>query len=433
MVTRTSRRRLLQGMAAATALPRVALAQPKPDKLVFVGGGGAGWVASLVEEMAPAFEKTTGIRIEFTVLPIDALAARLKAELNAGNSGVDIIQWFSPFAGWLAPHMEDHDKLLASAASDHTDFDWDDFPVPARDMASYQGKLLAIPYRIASSILNYQKPLLADVGLAEPPGNWDELLRALRSTTKPPARYGLGVWGRQGPAIVDGFAPFLLGNGGGYFDAATGEILINNDRGTEALEFYGDLMTKDKVVVPDSTTWEYSEMIAGGQNDRFAMAVTLAPYGELFNDPSLSRTGGRWGWALAPGRHDVAESSVSFGGWSTGVTKSSRNKEWAFAFIQMASSKQWLRRSMERGNSPPRTSILNDPSIQARHGWAPVMSQSLQTAKLAPRDPVWPALEFPLRGAISAVLLGQKTAKQALDEVAAHWRRTLERTALKPG
>jgi len=32
------------------------------------------------------------------------------------------------------------------------------------------------------------------------------------------------------------------------------EILINNDKGVEALEYYGDLMTKYKVVVPDAIT-----------------------------------------------------------------------------------------------------------------------------------------------------------------------------------
>jgi len=433
MTNSVSRRRALQGAAATAALPLVALAQPRPGKLVFLGGGGAGWNDCLVEEVAPAFEKETGIKVEFTMLPIDALAARLKAELNSGSAGVDIIQWLSSFAGWLAPHMEDHDRLLAAASSRHADFDWDDFASPVREMASYQGKLLAIPYRVASSILHYQKQLLADGGIPHPPGSWDELLRALEATTKPPGRYGLGIWGRQGPAIVDGFAPFLLGNGGRFFDPVTREVLVNSGQAVEALAFYGDLMTLHKVVVPDAITWEFAEIIAGGQRDRYAMAVTLAPYGGLINDPKQSLTGGRWAWALAPGRHGSADSSVNIGGWSTGVAKTSKNKEWAFDFIQMAASKRWLRRSMERGNSPPRISVLTDPSVRERHGWAPVMAESLKTAQLAPRDPVWPGLELPLRGAISAVLLGEKKAKQALDQVASDWERTLKRTGVKPG
>ena len=107
------RRRLLQAAAAAAALPKFAIAQGKPEKLVFVGDNGP-WHWCLVEEVAPAFEKQHGIKVDFTLLPIDALSARLKAELNSGSSGIDIIQWTAPYAGWLAQHMEDHEKLLAN-------------------------------------------------------------------------------------------------------------------------------------------------------------------------------------------------------------------------------------------------------------------------------------------------------------------------------
>jgi hypothetical protein len=45
------------------------------------------------------------IKVGFTLLPIDALSALLKGELNSGSPEIDIIQWTAPFAGWLAPHM----------------------------------------------------------------------------------------------------------------------------------------------------------------------------------------------------------------------------------------------------------------------------------------------------------------------------------------
>ena len=239
---------------------------------------------------------STGIKVDFTLLPIDALSARLKAELNSGSSGIDIIQWTAPYAGWLAPHMEDHEKLLASTAGRHPDFDWDDFLPSIRDMASYQGKLLGIPYRVTASILNYQKQLLADVGFDKAPENWAEFQAALhrhhQGRRAEPLRPG--IWGRQGPAMVGGFSPFLRGNGGRYFDPKTWEIQINNAKAVEALQFYGDLMTKYKVVVPDAITWEFDEIVAGGQNDRYAMTITLAPYGTLINDPKLSKTAGKW-------------------------------------------------------------------------------------------------------------------------------------------
>ena len=52
------------------ALPLPALAQGKPEKLVYVGDNGP-WHWVMVEEVAPAFEKATGIKIDFTLLPVD--------------------------------------------------------------------------------------------------------------------------------------------------------------------------------------------------------------------------------------------------------------------------------------------------------------------------------------------------------------------------
>jgi ABC-type glycerol-3-phosphate transport system substrate-binding protein len=425
------RRHLLQALAA-TELPRIALAQPKPDKLVFVGDNGP-WHWCLVEEVAPAFERQTGIKIDFTLLPIDALNARLKSELNSGSSGIDIVQWTSQQIGWLHPHLDDHAKLLSSAVGKHADFDWDDFVAAIRAMAIWDGKLAGIPYRVTMGVLHYQKALLEQVGITRPPETFAELRHAAIETTRAGAasnRYGMGYLGRQGPAIVDCWCPFLRSSGGDFYDPKTWEILINRPEAVESLEFWGDLMTKDKAVVPDSVTWEFDEIIAGGQNDRYAMAVTLTPYGTLINDPQKSKTGGRWAWAPMPGARAKEQSRTFFGGWSLAVASAGKYKEWAFEFIQMACSKEWMRRSMLRGNAPPRVSVLSDPEMGQMFRWAPVAAQALPTALLDPREAIWATLELQLRSGLSQVLLGQKTAKEALDGVAGDWQHSIRRAGL---
>jgi ABC-type glycerol-3-phosphate transport system substrate-binding protein len=96
----------------------------------------------------------------------------------------------------------------------------------------------------------------------------------------------------------------------------------------------------------------------------------------------------------------------------------------------MATTKYWHRRSMERGNCPTRASVLLDPAMVEKFAWAPAAAEALKTARLDPSHPIWPTLEISLRGGISAVLLGQKTAKVALDGVAADWQRSLRRANL---
>ena len=47
------------------------------------------------------------------------------------------------------------------------------------------------------------------------------------------------------------------------------------------------------------------------------------------------------------------------------VPKYSKNADWPIDFIRMARSKQWQLRSMERGNAPPRGSVLRNPEREA--------------------------------------------------------------------
>ena len=312
--------------------------------------------------MAPAFEKANGIKVEFTLLPIDALVARLKAELSSGEGGIDIVQWDASMAGWVSRHMQDHAQLLQGAASKHPDFDWADFLPAVQNMATYEGKLSGIPYRVTTGILFYQKQLLEQAGV-KPPTNFAELLAAAEATTKQgaPNRFGFGCMGRQGPAMLGSFTPFLRSSGGQYYDPKTGDIFVNQPAAVGALQYYGDLMTKYHVTNPASLTWEFDGIIAGGQADQFAMTVTLAPYGEAMNNPAVSKTGGNWAFSVMPGKDDMKQNATYLAGWMLGVPEKAKNTDWSFEFIQMATSKQWMMRSIDLGNAPPRASVLQAP------------------------------------------------------------------------
>jgi ABC-type glycerol-3-phosphate transport system substrate-binding protein len=124
----------------------------------------------MVEEVAPAFEKATGIKIDFTLLPVDPWRARLRAELGAGSAGIDIVQWSVGMAGWIAPHMEYHEPLLAQMKSRSADFDWNDYLTGTKKAETYDGKLIGIPYRITTRILHYQRAFSDKTGFHHPPG-----------------------------------------------------------------------------------------------------------------------------------------------------------------------------------------------------------------------------------------------------------------------
>jgi multiple sugar transport system substrate-binding protein len=426
------RRDFLTGTAAtalASELATPALAQGKPEKLVFVGDNGP-WHFALVEEVGPAFQKETGIPVEYTLLPSDPWNARLKAELNSGASGIDVCQWSVGMAGWISPHFDDHEPLANQIMARDPAWDWNDFLAGSKRAASYNGKQIGIPYRITTGIMHYQKALLEQAGIPLLPSTFEELRQAALKLNHPPERYGFGMSARQGPAMYTTFAPWLYSAGGGTVDFASGEVLINKPEAVEACEIWSSLVLKDKVVPPDSMTWDFDEIVAGGQRDRYAMCQTFAPYGTLINDPQRSQTGGKWTWDTFPGKTDKAQSKSWVDGHSLSVPKYTKNKDWSLKFIEMACNKFYMKRSMIKGNAPPRGSVLRDPEMIKLIGWTEVAAKSIETGVATPANPLFPTFELALRSGLSQVLLGQKPPKQALDDVAAEFQRSARRAGV---
>jgi multiple sugar transport system substrate-binding protein len=154
-MAKLKRRTLLQASVGMLAAPQI-MAQSKPEKLVYVGDNGP-WHYVMVEEVAPAFEKATGIKVDFTLLPVDPWRARLRAELGAGSSGIDVAQFSISMTGWMAQHMEDHEPLLAQIKAKHPEFDWNDYLTGTKKAATYDGKLTGLPYRITTGIFHYRR------------------------------------------------------------------------------------------------------------------------------------------------------------------------------------------------------------------------------------------------------------------------------------
>ena len=137
-------------------------------------------------------------------------------------------------------------------------------------------------------------------------------------------------------------------------------------------------------------------------------ARPLRPYGTLINDPKLSKTGGKWTCATVPGHTDKAQSRSWVDGHFLGITKYAQHRDWSLQFIQMACSPQFMRRSMLRGNAPPRGSVLRDPQFVEQIGWPPVAAAAIETGFPSPAHPVFATLTLSLRAGLSQCILGRR-------------------------
>jgi N,N'-diacetylchitobiose transport system substrate-binding protein len=296
--------------------------------------------------------------------------------------------------------------------------------------ATVDGKVYGVPWYAGIRALIYRTDVLAELGLSVP-RTWSELVTVGRAVRDKKKMAAFGVAGNANHYVL----PMVWQNGGEIATEKDGRWVsaMDGPKAVEAVQFYADLMARHKVVPPEATTWEYDEIIAGGQRDRYAMTQTFAPYGTLINDPASSRTAGSWAWDTVPGHTAKGQSRTWIDGHFLAVPRYTRNADWAIEFIRMACSRQWHARSMERGNAPPRGSVLRDTDMVAKLGWPPSAAAAIETGFPTPANPAWDTLELALRSGVSETLQGQKTAKQALDTVAADWQRSLRRAGIRRG
>ena len=140
------------------------------------------------------------------------------------------------------------------------------------------------------------------------------------------------------------------------------------------------------------------------------------------------------GHGAGPHRQE-AKSRTWIDGHFLGVPKYAKNKDWSLEFIAHGAAARtgccarWM-----RGNAPPRGSVLRDPDMVEQDRLAADRPRRRSRPGIpTPAHPVWDTLELSLRTGVSQALLGQKTAKQALDEVAADWQRSLRRAGIGRG
>ena len=80
---------------------------------------------------------------------------------------------------------------------------------------------------------------------------------------------------------------------------------------------------------PEVTPWEFDEIIAGGQRDRYVMAQTFAPYMTLINSSGASTTADNWVANVVPGFTDKSQSRSWVDGHSLAVPKYAKNPDWS--------------------------------------------------------------------------------------------------------
>jgi multiple sugar transport system substrate-binding protein len=383
------------------------------------------------KNLAEWFKQETGAEVELMIVPYDNVIEKAVLDVTSGADEIDVIDYWYVGLGTL---VENNVLLNLDAwyKKNRAKYKLDDFlPTFFDPYTLAGGHRYGIPFDGDMHLLWYYKPLFSKYNV-KPPKTWQEYTEIARKITegeKGNNVYGCAIMGAKIPLILIGTFQNRLGPYGGSFFDAKGNPTINSPEAVAALT---DLVKQCKYALPTPSAVAFDEALGAWFTGRVAMVEFWTDLGVMSNDPKASKIVNEWGVAplpKGPGPKGRVVASLN-AGFGVGISKGSRNKELAYAFLDFLARPDVALRynTVVGGIDPVRRSTLNDPSyvkfvspavanaIKAAHAGGPIAW---------PNTALWFTLQEPLNDNLSLALTGDKSPKQALDDTQEAWKKIM--------
>lgn len=278
----------------------------------------------------------------------------------------------------------------------------------ALSTANIGGSYYALPLNTNSKILFYNTAMLEAAGV-EVPTTMDEWVEAVRKLSGTNAN-GQQIWGWNEPALSGwNICPFIWSFGGSLTNeeqtVATG--YINSPETVKAVETFAMLVQEgaltgfnsgDIPMTDGFGTGRYAMMLEGPwKTAELAGAYPDVAYGTAY------MPAGEGGSISVLGGEDIAMFNTA-------------NREAAWKFMQFMTGEYAETAMAKCGQIPVNKAALESDTVK-NADYAPFI-QAIETAKARPTVAAWSEMDNELTNAMTAVVNGEKTAQETMDELA---------------
>ena len=278
----------------------------------------------------------------------------------------------------------------------------------ALSTANIGGSYYALPLNTNSKILFYNTAMLEAAGV-EVPTTMDEWVEAVRKLSGTNAN-GQQIWGWNEPALSGwNICPFIWSFGGSLTNeeqtVATG--YINSPETVKAVETFAMLVQEgaltgfnsgDIPMTDGFGTGRYAMMLEGPwKTAELAGAYPDVAYGTAY------MPAGEGGSISVLGGEDIAMFNTA-------------NREASWKFMQFMTGEYAETAMAKCGQIPVNKAALESDTVK-NADYAPFI-QAIETAKARPTVAAWSEMDNELTNAMTAVVNGEKTAQEAMDELA---------------
>lgn len=350
---------------------------------------------AIMQKLAKDYEKETGTTVKFSVLPENDLRKQVTVDVSMGGGKYDIVTIGNYDAAiwaknkWIEPLTSYFDGMPADAKAK---YDLEDIFPAVRDGLTYDKQLYALPFYGESSMLYYNKDMLAKAGVTMPEHpTWEqvaEIAKKVKAANNVPGIVlrGLPGWGE----VLAPLNSIIHAFGGSWYDM-NWNAKLNSPETVKAVKFYADLLKE--AGQPGATTTGFTEALTLMSTGKAAMWYDATVAAGFLNNPKNSQVVGKIGYVKAPSA--AKDNTGWLWSWNLAIEAASKNKAEAFKFMTWATSKEYIAKVGESEGwvvAPPgtRKSTYENPKYKEAAPFADIVMQSMMSAdyKKPAKDPV---------------------------------------------
>jgi sorbitol/mannitol transport system substrate-binding protein len=381
---------------------------------------------------ADGFTKSSGITVNFTILPENELRDKVTQDVATQGGQYDVVTvgayevpiWSKN--GWL---HEVSSYMQKDSAYDEADL----LKPMVQSLSGDDGKLYAAPFYGESSFLMYRKDIFEKNGLKMPERpTWDQVADFAKKLDGKDGMAGICLRGLPGWGEL--FAPLttLVNTFGGTWFTKDWTAEVNAAPFKEATNFYVNLVKQyGEDGAPQAG---FTECLNAMGQEKAAMWYDATSAAGTLEDPAASKVAGKVGYAYAPIK--VTKTSGWLWAWAFAMPKTTKKAEDAWKFISWATSKDYeklvgQKLGWARVPAGKRASTYEIPEYkQAAAAFGEITLKSIQEVDptnpgVQPRPtvgiqfvaiPEFTDLGTKISQEISAAMAGKTTADKALDD-----------------
>lgn len=395
---------------------------------------GAADQESAAEGLVP-FELLSGMTVELVPIPDDNFYDKAVAEFFSGNASFDALQFFSPWLGdfaapgFLAP-LDDYAQKW--------NLPLDDFYDTYRlNYGYFNGELYGIPFDCDIQMVHVRKAYLETL-LGGPVDKWnsiptyDELIRVSAELNRvAPGVAGVGLMAARGFWSTYTWEHIAAQAGMELFDSDWNPV-FNGDAGVKGLEIILELAKNANEGHAGAGWPENRAAWLGGQ---LATNISWQDSGTQAMRPDQSQIVDDFVTIYEPRIAGGRFAPPNIAGSTSCVASTSQNPEGAFLMLAFltTSSIMAMNEANANGVAPGYRSVLANERLRGVSQPAEVWATSLDYAWCAPRLPGMFEMEQAIGNEINRAVVGQISAKEALDNGAEAVREIMERNDFYSG